>query len=258
MYDLAERLEVEVRFCEGKSLGGMYARTSNVIFIPADRPAGRQAFTCAHELGHWFFGHGTRIDETADLELLDEEDPKEQLANMFAGYLLMPPWAVKEVFAQRNWKLSSCEPLEVYVAANQLAVGYGTLVHHLQWSLGAISSHHASVLLKVRPKVLRERLVGKPAPPHLVIADLAWTGVPIDLQVGDSALLPKASIVEGSSVEATGDHNLGVLIRALRPGISRAATPDHTWAVFIRVSRRNFVGRNLFRHLEDPDVDGAA
>src|ERR1017187_220960 len=98
VFDLAESLGVEVKFCPGNSFGGMYAKASRTILVPALRPQGRQAFTCAHELGHWFFEHGTHIDELDDMERERDDHPEERLVNHFASYLLMPPWAVEEAF----------------------------------------------------------------------------------------------------------------------------------------------------------------
>src|SRR6266481_1055252 len=83
VYDLAERLGIEVKFCIGNSFGGMYAKASKTVLLPAFRPPGRQAFTCAHELGHWYFGHGSRIDELSDFEQNFPSAPKERLVNIY-------------------------------------------------------------------------------------------------------------------------------------------------------------------------------
>jgi hypothetical protein len=47
---------------------------------------------------------------------------------------------------------------------------------------------------------------------------------------------------------------MGVVVTARVPGISRAESADGAWAVFVRVSRKDFVGRSTYRFLEDPDV----
>src|SRR6185295_2542645 len=101
VYDLAERLSIEVRFQGGNSFGGMYAKPSKTILVPALRPAGRQAFTCAHEMAHWFYGHGSQIDLIEDVAPGPSNTPEERLANIYAGFLLMPPWAVEEMFSKR-------------------------------------------------------------------------------------------------------------------------------------------------------------
>jgi Zn-dependent peptidase ImmA (M78 family) len=258
VYDTAEQLGIEVIFRPETSLGGLYSKTAQVILIPTHRPPGRQAFTCAHEVGHWFFGHGTGIDEIGDLERYHEDDPKERLVDIFASYLLMPPWAVREAYDRRKWKISNCTPKQAYTIAGQLGVGYETLVQHLRLSLNLISSHHAEQLLKITPKQLRHSVLGHDCAPHLVIADDSWSHVALDLRVGDVAIIPTSTNLEGGSVAIVGSHELGQLIQARQPGISRAESPNQSWAFFIRVSRKDFIGRSTYRHLEDPDFDESA
>jgi Zn-dependent peptidase ImmA (M78 family) len=256
-FDVAERMGVEVIFCPEKTLGGMYNKNSHTILVPTHRPPGRQAFTCAHELGHYLFGHGTRIDEIRELERDRENDPEERLATAYAGHLLMPPWAVSEAFTRRSWNRAQPTPLQVYTVAGQLGVGYETLIHHMLRVLCYISPGRAQVLRKTTPKQIREALLGVDRTRHLVIADRAWTEVAIDLQVGDMAIVPSGTRLEGTSVVVDGRHGfLGTLVRGGAPGISRAESDDGSWSCFIRVSRRDYVGWSTYRHWEDPDVGG--
>jgi hypothetical protein len=64
VFDFAtDTLKIEVRFLDAAGLEGMYVRTPGpLIVLGADRPVGRQAMTCAHEIGHHVFGHGTTLD----------------------------------------------------------------------------------------------------------------------------------------------------------------------------------------------------
>ena len=255
VYDIAEELGVEVLFRPENSLDGMYVKTSRTILIPSNRPPGRQAFTCAHELGHCLFGHGSRIDEIAVLEEEHAHDPEERLANAFGGYLLMPPWAVKEAFFRRNWVPRSSKPLQVYIVAGQLGVGYETLVRHLFHSLNMLSLTDMELLLRSTPKRLRRSLLGHDNSRHLIVVDRAWTKIALDLQVGDFLILPTGVNLEGGCATIVGDHPLGTLGQAMLPGIARVQDCDGSWATFVRVSRRDFVGRSIYRHLEDPDVE---
>src|SRR5206468_1844508 len=108
VFDLAENLGIEVKFFRGDSFEGMYAPASQTVIVPTLRPPGRQAFTCAHELGHWYFKHGTRIEELKFLDLQYNREPDEQLANVFAAHLLMPSWAVKHAFRRRGYEPGTC------------------------------------------------------------------------------------------------------------------------------------------------------
>lgn len=255
VYDAAEQLGIEVIFRPEHSLGGLYNKTAQTVMIPTHRPPGRQSFTCAHEIGHWFFGHGSGIDEINDLERYQENQPLERLVDIFASYLLMPPWAVREAYARRRWSPANCTPLQAYTIAGQLGVGYETLVQHLRYSLRSISPSHTEFLLRTTPKDLRCALLGSNRSRHLVIVDDAWTKVALDLQVGDLAIIPANVAVEGRSAAIVGKHDLGLLIEGREPGVSRAESFNQSWAVYVRVSRKDFIGRSIYRHLEDPDVD---
>jgi len=226
------------------------------ILLPArpHRPPGRQAFTCAHELAHWFFNHGTCVDDLNDIES-NHNNPDEFLADTYAGFLMMPRWAIDAAFTKRDWYPGVCSPLQIYTIASQMGVGYETLIHHLHWSLRLISANQAKQLLRTTPKKLRNDLLGINKTEHLVIADDAWnSSVAIDLQVDDVAILPKGIDLEGSSVTIIAEHELGMIIYGRMPGICRVEKTDGSWAAFIRVSRKNFEGRSIYRHMEDPDV----
>ncbi len=255
-YELAADLDVNVRFQGGHSFGGMYDNQSKTILVPAWRPPGRQAFTCAHELGHWYFGHGTRVDISEDDGRLDDQhSPEERLVNAFAAHLLMPLRAVRDSFRRRGWNPADSKPIQVYAVACQLGVGYSTLVHHLHTALRLIGPLHAETLLRSTPKKLRAEVLGVevPAATHLVLVDSAWTRVAVDLRVGDVAILPAGTTLAGKSAEAAGESPSGVLVEAIRPGITQVEVPDASWAAFLRVSRREYTGLSKHRFLEESD-----
>jgi len=254
IYDVIENLGIDVRFVGEKSFGGMYSKSTNTILVPALRPIGRQAFTCAHELGHWYFGHGTRLDDLKTMEAKCDCDPEEQIANLFAGYFLAPSWTVEKTFSDRNWTPERCSAIEIYTVAVQLGMGYTSLIQHLRSPLELISTKCANELSKITPKEIRSQILNNSSIEYLVIVDKSWKGIPIDLRVGDAVLLPADATIEGNTITITNKHNRGLIANAHCPGISRVATPD-SWASFIRVSKKGFVGRSIYRHLEDPDVD---
>jgi Zn-dependent peptidase ImmA (M78 family) len=253
IYDLAEKVQVEVKLLAVNSLEGMYSKNSHTILLSTLRPSGRRAYTCAHELGHWYYRHGNCIDETGSIENSNHLSPNERLADVFAGFLLMPPWAIKEAFSKRGYSFISCTPLQIYSIAAQFNTGYSTLVNHLHRGLQLLSGSHASDLLKIKPKAIREELLGKPYPGHLIIADSHWCAVPIDLQIGDMAIIPSDCSVEGRSAEKTAGVKNGIVIAGKLPGISRAESRLSGWTTFIRVCRKDFVGRSIYRHLEEED-----
>ncbi|MBS1003511.1 ImmA/IrrE family metallo-endopeptidase [Acetobacter thailandicus] len=67
---------------------------SPTIYINTKKSLNHQRFTLAHELGHYFLRHGSRMRDTA--EQLVKKDPVEMAANRFAAELLMPEDYVME------------------------------------------------------------------------------------------------------------------------------------------------------------------
>ena len=255
IYDCAKRLGVEVRFVSAPSLEGMYASSgSGVIIVSSLRPSGRQAYTCAHELGHHVFGHGSKWDEYLDESGSNRpEHPDEWLAERFASYILMPKQAVLRSFVVRGWIPSACTFEQAFLIAGELGVGYSTLISQMQWSLGLLDDIVADRLRRESLGAIRRRLVGHECREHLVVVDIDWFCRPNDIKIGDEVLLPQGTTITGNAVRVEGNSSLGVLVQGHRPGIAQASQPNQIWARFIRVSRREYVGRAAFRHLEDPD-----
>jgi IrrE N-terminal-like domain len=255
VYDLAESLGIEVWFFGGPSFGGTYAKGYERLFVPSERPAGRKAFTCAHELAHWYFGHGSRVEDM-DFDRSDHEIPEELLANTFASYLLMPRHAITTGFARRNVEPSAADAMDVYSVACELGVGYVTLLKHMRWSLNLMSLARMTDLLAVPPKEIRRAVLGSSKPGHMVLAGTEWRTVAIDIEVGDTAVLPRAPALHGRSAIITGECSRGTIVEGVRTGLTQAIVAEAgNWSAMIRVSRRQYTGRAAYRHLEDPDED---
>lgn len=77
IYGLCEAHKVAVRFND-INMEGMYDRAPKPrIHVSALRPLARRTFTCAHELGHHVFGHGSTIDELRE----DQANSADRLLN---------------------------------------------------------------------------------------------------------------------------------------------------------------------------------
>jgi Zn-dependent peptidase ImmA (M78 family) len=252
VFDLAQNAGVEVRFTNIPSMEGMYLRQdAPVILISSERPAGRQRFTCAHELGHHAFGHGGRIDE-----LLEDDRPKtrrqddEILADIFAGTLLMPKSAVDRAFATRNVDPRMAKPSEMFRVSSWLGVGYSTLAKHLRYALNQITDERLAELLRATPKSIREALLGCTTTRDLIVVDEQWVGRSVDAAVDDLLLLPHDVTLEGRFCTKQAELPCGVLFQAGTPGIGRFES-SRGWAAFVRVSRKNYEGLSIFRHIEE-------
>ena len=253
VYDLAEKLGVEVRFLDLPSMEGMYSSAScPTIILSSLRPPGRQAFTCAHELGHHNRSDGVQIDEL--MEQWDQRhfDSKEFMADCYAGALLMPKMAVSKAFTVRGWRMGECTPAQAFLVAGYFGVGYTTLIHHMRSALKVLSDRHAQVLLQVNPRKAQSLCLGWEMPCRVVVVDPHWAKRAIDVEVGDCIFVCDGAQAEGVCIEPMLGVGHGRLIRAARPGIGRLEAST-TWSAFVRVSRRDYVGRSLYRHWEETD-----
>ena len=152
IYGLCEKVGVTVRFND-INMEGMYDRTPKPrIHISALRPLARRNFTCAHELGHHIFGHGSTIDELRDDQTKNtNRPPNEILADAFAAFTLMPTLGLKEAFSRRGLKPNNASALDMYAIACNFGVGQSTLVNHLAFSLNLITPVKRTALGKNYP-----------------------------------------------------------------------------------------------------------
>ena len=248
VYDLAEKLGVEVRFLDLPSMEGMYSSTLGpTIVISSLRPSGRRIFTCAHELGHHTQGDGVGIDELVEKWDKLSFDPKEFAADCFAGAILMPKMAVSRAFSIRGWSMEECTPEQVFMIAGYFGVGYTTLVYHLRGALQVLPETRVQALLKVSPRKAQSLLLGWQASQNVVVVDAHWTGRAVDVEAGDLIFVRGGAQSEGSCIEPSSEVEHGQLFQAIGPGIGRLEAGS-TWSVFVRVSRRGYVGRALYRH----------
>lgn len=257
VFDLARKLELEAWFVDIPSLEGMYVQgTPATIFVGSHRPCGRQAMTCAHEIGHHVFRHGSHVDEYLVSDKAESRTPEEYLANTFAANLLMTKGAVAQGLLARGISVSESTPEQLYQLAGWLGVSYSGLIYHMRSAQHLIPRHIADRLLKAEPKDIRAELAARlhiDAPGgEILVADSAWVGRPIDGQVGDIVALPN-----GTSFDDFCGTLDGKVLTLTRPGIGRVYNRDARWSAFVRVSRRSFAGLSDYRHLEEVEEEAS-
>jgi Zn-dependent peptidase ImmA (M78 family) len=249
IFDFVEKCGVEVRFTDTKSMEGMYSKGPQpLILIGAFRPRGRQVYTCAHEFGHHIFDHGTKIDEIKDGK---SDSAEEFLADSFAGHLLMPRYSIEKALKDRGLKAGNLNAQDVFILASYLGVGYSTLVKHLLYSLKLISSNLADQLLKSKPKDIKNDVAGLKLCDDLIYVDSFWKSRPIDLQVDNYLSVPSDMHYEGNFLLEKDSTVNRKIYQAITPGIGRFFSKKTDAAVFCRVSRKEYVGMNKFKHLEE-------
>jgi Zn-dependent peptidase ImmA (M78 family) len=256
IYGLCDKLNVRVKFVD-ISMEGIYLReTEPIILLSALRPLPRRIFTCAHELGHHVFGHGSTIDELlGESESSQAFQPEEFLADSFAGFLLMPILGVRKAFVSRDWDAAKATPEQIFTVACNFGVGYETLITHMAYALNIIDSSRASLLLKTKPKTIREKVLGHPSTNSLIIADEHWSMPTIDTEVGSLLLLPTGTEAADETITLEKNHPKGHLFKANRPGFVQVCCRNTKWAIFVRVSRYQFIGLSQYRHLEEVEYE---
>ena len=259
IYGLCETLGVVVRF-NNINMEGMYQRgIPPRIHLSARRPLPRRAFNCAHELGHHVFGHGSSIDELReDAKEHPWEDPKEFLADTFAGFILMPIIGLRRAFSVRGWSPETATPAQIFTVACEFGVGYATLLTHLSAGVNMLSRGRASAMRRVTLKALRAEILGGLTREPLIVVDQHRNAPTLDAEVETLLLLPPGAKVTGGGLAFERDLKAGRLYRAIKPGIFQASVGE--WAVFVRVAPiqesepYGYVGLAQYRHLEeDPD-----
>jgi len=253
VYDLAGKLGVEVRFMDLPSMDGMYSAGSDpTIIVSSLRPPGRRAFTCAHELGHHSQGDGVRMDDLVEQWERPRFDPKEFMADCFAGELLMPKMAISKAFAVRGWPMNQCTPAQTLMVAGNFGVGYTTLIHHMRSALQVLSDAQAQALLKIKPRKAQDLLLGWEMPDPVWVVDTHWAGKAIDVEVGDAIFVCGGAEPEGMCIQKISDAENGRLFCVAQPGIGRLENGS-AWSAFVRISRPGYVGRSVYRHWEEAD-----
>jgi Zn-dependent peptidase ImmA (M78 family) len=252
VYDFADRARVKVQFVDDVNMEGVYAALAKpTVLISSLRPLARRAFTCAHELGHHFFGHGSTIDELKDDAQRAQFSPNEFVADAFAGFLLMPAQGVKRAFSSRGIDVATATPEQIYAIASCFGVGYETMIDHLAHSLRHIKPAHAKILHKSKLPQIRQRILGFATKDPLIIVDRQHAMGTVDVEVGTLILLPRGTATESDHIERVQETPNGTAFRAIRPGLARAAIQGDNWAVIVRVSRFQYAGLAKYRHLEE-------
>jgi len=252
-YDLAIELQIKVSFLAAPSLEGMYSPEPRpAIILNSERPAGRRRFTCAHEIGHHIFKHGYRIDELSE-ENSSSTSPDEFLAQRFASALLMPKIAIDAAFSRRGWSPSAVQPDQFFIVAQELGVGFATLVTNTEVNLKAISAVQAEALRRIPLPKIRNKVVGRQVENDVFKVDAHWLRRTVDVAVGDLVILPEQATFTGACALQDRAHD-GNLI-AMSVGTGTIYLAQRLEPLTLRVSEEGFVGLARYRHLEDSADD---
>jgi hypothetical protein len=254
IFESCANLGLTVRFID-VNMEGMYVSqnngTSPTILLSNQRPLPRRVFTCAHELGHHVFGHGTRVDTINERAESNSYDADELLVDAFAGALLMPVGGIQKEFSRRKWKPSEVSHIHFFIISSVFGVGYQTLVTHCCFN-GIIDENKKTELLKYTPsKILQSVTNNELRSAHFKIIDDSSQLTTIDLEVSNYIFLPAMMRIESDHLTKQEETLIGTQFIAERPGIARVKCLNSGYGFFIRIQNLNYVGLAEYRHLEN-------
>ncbi|MDA8163050.1 MAG: ImmA/IrrE family metallo-endopeptidase [Desulfobacteraceae bacterium] len=254
--DVAIKCGCEVVFMRLPSLEGMYSTVPRpAIVIGSERPAGRRAYTCAHELAHHIFKHETKFDDLNTLKDNSGKVDEEFVADAFAGFLLMSQTAIIRALKDRGWSANTLQPEQVFRLANFFGVGYSSMINHLALSLQILPRTKAAELQRVMPGKIKAKY-GSSGKSEVVILDYNWSFRAVDLEIGDTLVLPQGAGTEpGNRLELISNEGDHLIYRAINSGLARAFCAGGDWAANVRISRKNYKGLAQYRFLEDSEIE---
>lgn len=141
-----------------KLLGAFLGDETPGILVNADRPAGLVHMTCAHELGHFFMGHGSTADEHiyygAKGALIEQE------ADHFGYNLLVPRKLISKIMQRKQWTKAQLFCPDILY---QLALRMGVSYEAAAWSLSrynVMSVEQVQQMLRTTPAMIKRSLLG--------------------------------------------------------------------------------------------------
>lgn len=254
VFDACIELGITVTFVN-INMEGMYIKKNGrrpTILLSNQRPIPRRFYTCAHELGHHVFNHGTKIDglneQTSGSSHYDHD---ELLVDTFAGALLMPVAGVQAEFVKRNWNIKNATPIQFYIVCSVFGTGYQSLITHCKFNK-LISVAKADSLLTLTPsKILEGIFPSHSNNSHFKIIDSESELSTIDLEVSNYIFLPKEAVIEGDHLQFRQETYAGTAYSAVKPGIVRVTSSDGSINSYVRIQNFQYSGHAEYRHLED-------
>lgn len=255
IFETCSQLGLSVRFID-VNMEGMYINqegvAEKVILISSLRPLPRRVYTCAHELGHHLFGHGSKVDglnEEGAIESVYDKD--EYLVDSFAAAFLMPVASIEKELTKRGWLTVTLTPAQIYSLSSLFGTGYSTFIKHCKANK-IILEQKARELLKITPAKLLQNLADEVIPnSHFKIVNEYYNQKLIDIEVGNYLILPEDSTLDRTHFDLATTTEGGKIFTALHPGIFQLSVPSSEKSYFVRVQNAGFVGLAEHRYLEN-------
>jgi predicted secreted protein len=194
VFGLCEDLNLWLTFMPMDNLLGAFIPEGvGGVLITTQRPIPIQRFTAAHEIAHWRLDHGHGLALDGEEHVLGATPvEREQLAQVFAATLLMPPPLVFGILNRLGADGSAIGPEHAYALAREAGVSYEAAVRHLA-HLDVIRADRVPVLLRSRPlRIKAELALGRrPVNGYADVwpVDEGWDDQMLSLRVEDEVVI---------------------------------------------------------------------
>ena len=193
VFGLCERLGLWLAFFPLDGLLGAFIPEGvGGVLITTQRPVTVQRYTAAHELGHWRLGHAE--DPALDGEehvLGNSPNESEQLAQVFAAALLMPPPLLFGTLDRLGVR-GDVSPVHAYTVAREAGVSYEAAVRQLA-NLGRIGPSRVVELMNTTPLKIKAEIGGGRRPvsgtADVWPVDEHWHGHRLAVRVDDEVVI---------------------------------------------------------------------
>lgn len=192
VFDIVNRLGLWLVFNRLDSLlGATLPNGTGGIMLTTQRGPSVQRYTAAHEIGHWILDFNEPAFDSDD-DIFYPTAGREQLAQLFAGQLLMPPPLVFQTCARHGITSdASVTAPAAYLTARDMGSSYEAAVRQLS-NLGIISPSTRDALLVHTPMQIKTHLCHGHQPRGAVDVwpvDLAAAGGEVQLTEGDEVVV---------------------------------------------------------------------
>ena len=249
-YEICKQLGIKVKFVN-VSMEGFYQQGKPPrIYVSSQRPNMRRHFTCAHELGHHQFGHGSNLDELEEMASQAGKPPEERLADMFAGHLLMPALGLKKAFRLRGVSVETADAISVHAVAGEFGVSFDALLTQLAFGLRYISPQMRHDL-REKQAALKQLVNRKQNNRGLLLLDkYAFRALPV-LETGQLLIVPKSTKFSESKLRLVDEIPVGLILQATATGRTEINLPNAPMPTSLRIGAYRFFGLADYRFLEE-------
>lgn len=152
VFGMCEDLGLWLAFLPMDNLLGAYVpEGAGGVLVTTQRPIPIQRYTAAHEIGHWRLDHGHGVALDGEEHVLGATSvEREQLAQVFAGQLLMPPPLVYGVLERLDLGGGPLQAEHAYAVAREAGVSYEAAIRQLT-HLEVLSTDQATALRRHSP-----------------------------------------------------------------------------------------------------------